>query len=342
MTRVVAVVALLTLGLLAPVAAARAADEDPPVVTDASVTPTQLPKAGGTVTITATVTDDVGVQQVYAEISGSDGSYTSVGLAHTTGSTYQGTTTIPGNGTEEERSYSIVVFAADAAQNYSEGVGAGEVSVEAQPQMDPYPWVSNTTVAPRDLPSGGGDVTIGAIATDNRSVNEVYAQVSGPDGFEAAVELFGDGTDHYEGVLTLPANPTASARQYSVTVYASDDIGQQDSDDGGTITVAPGGTLKVSEKTSAFGRVPIRSKAVRLIKVRNTGVPGSPSLPVDAVLTGSPAFTFGGPSSFRVKPGETRYLRIRFRPTAVGPATAELTINGTGPVVRLTGRGVAA
>ncbi len=346
MTRVLAVVVLLALGMLAPVTAAKAADEDPPVVTSASVTPSSLPKEGGTVTVTATVTDDVGVAQAYVEVNGSDGSYATYALARTTGSTYRGTVDIPGNPTEEERSYTINVFAADAAENYSEAGFAGEVSVAAEPQMDPFPWVSNSTIDPRNLPSGGGDVAIGAIATDNRDVSEVFARITGPGGYDVSVEMLGDGTSHYEGVFTAPANPTSSARQYAVTIYALDDIGQEDSEDAGKITVAgtgaAAGELNAHLVGGAFGRVKVGRSVYRRIKVANHAKPGTPPVLASAVLTGSPAYSIVGPTAFRVKPRQARYLLVRFAPTAPGQAQATVTINGTGPEVRLTGRGVSS
>ena len=158
--------------------------------------------------------------------------------------------------------------------------------------------------------------------------------------------MLADGTSHFEGMFTAPANPTASPRQYSVTVYASDDIGQQDSDDGGKITVAGTGPavgkLNAHLVDGAFGQVKVGRQAFRRIKVRNLGKPGSPPVLASAVLTGSPAYSIVGPSSFRVKPGESRYLRVRFAPTAVGQAQATVTFNGSGPQVRLTGRGVSS
>lgn len=348
MARFVVVLALLMFGT---VAQAQAQDETPPDITSATVTPTSLPKEGGTVTVKATVTDDVGVQQVYVEANGSDGGFFSAALAHTSGANYQGTLTLPSNPTEEERSYTINVFASDAAQNYSEPRFAGEVSVAAQPQMDPFPWVSDPTVEPRALPSGGGDVTIGAIATDNRSVSEVYAAVTAPGGFYEAVPMEGTSDVHFEGVFTAPANTGAAPRVYSVTIYALDDIGQEDSVDAGKITVAgvsgTPGQLNAHVLDGAFGKVTIGQIQYRRIKVRNLGQPGSPPVPVTAALVGDADFSLVGPTTFRVRPGESRYLLVRFAPTSVGQKKADVFLYRTDGVaqnfqLRLTGRGRAA
>src|SRR3954467_840919 len=70
----VALAVLATLLLTVPATAAACGSEAPPVITNASATPTALPWEGGTIRVELEVESDCGVQ-VQLEISSSEGGY---------------------------------------------------------------------------------------------------------------------------------------------------------------------------------------------------------------------------------------------------------------------------
>jgi ABC-type phosphate transport system substrate-binding protein len=211
-----------------------AADENPPTVADGSVTPSQLPAEGGFVTISATVSDDDGVASVDAELIGSNGSFQAISLKDQGAGRYTAKTRLPANfDTESEVGYQVYVNALDTASNSSTEF-IGEASVAAAPQFDEAPIVSDASVAPRRLPAAGGEVTIEATATDNRSVSEAGATVNLPGGGSAAVVLEPISFTRFRGTFTAPANTSSQPVSYAVTVFAYDDIGQEDRESAGS------------------------------------------------------------------------------------------------------------
>ena len=67
-----------------------------PFITDLIIAPSSLSYEGGTVTVTATVTDDTGVDVVWADYTGE--SYGGIDMVNTGGDTYEGTFEAPQNG----------------------------------------------------------------------------------------------------------------------------------------------------------------------------------------------------------------------------------------------------
>ena len=114
----------------------------------------------------------------------------------------------------------------------------GNIDVEAQPPFDEAPDVFDTDLAPTALPHTGGDVTISASATDDRAISEVYAVITAPGGDETVLPLDGVSASRYSGTWTAPSNATPDDLVYAVQVSALDDIGQQDTEDAGDVTVA--------------------------------------------------------------------------------------------------------
>ncbi|HEY6779471.1 MAG TPA: hypothetical protein VI111_00870 [Thermoleophilaceae bacterium] len=233
---------IVPLALLADRSAAQEPETDTaPIVSNGTVTPSSLPYLGGVVAISADAVDDFGITMVYAEVLGPDGGPQSVQLIQSGPTTYSGSVAIPPNFTDSVASYSVNVQASDT-NGATDTQPAGEVSVDAQPQFDEAPIVSDPTVQPRALPTTGGPVTIRANASDNRGVSEVYATITLPDGGSATVPLEPISSSQFEGVYSAPANTGTTAKQYAIEITALDDIGQPGSVDAGFVSVAPRST----------------------------------------------------------------------------------------------------
>src|SRR3954447_986707 len=75
-----ALATLVAVALLGPARAAAQEEDAYPVVSNVVALPSTVPYLGGTVTISADVTDDVGVTDVSAQIDGTNGVQTGVAL----------------------------------------------------------------------------------------------------------------------------------------------------------------------------------------------------------------------------------------------------------------------
>jgi len=107
----------------------------PPTVTTATVAPAELPFIGGTVTITAEVTDDDTVATVSAQVAGAGGTDT-VTLA-LNGEQYTGDYVADGNPGPDEDAYTVTVTATD-----NKGATSDPVSRDftvAEPSTPPLP-----------------------------------------------------------------------------------------------------------------------------------------------------------------------------------------------------------
>jgi hypothetical protein len=108
------------------------------------------------------------------------------------------------------------------------------------------------------------------------------------------------------------------------------------------ITVAPAAT--VSPASLLFGDQAVNTQLTRIITVRNTGIN---NLIVSGVtITGASSFTIGAHDCATVTRGGSCTINVRFRPTAVGPASANVLIAhnavGSPTSVSLSGNGTAA
>jgi len=150
---------------------------------------------------------------------------------------YSARLTIPANVSDQPVSHTIAVHAWDG--NSGETIAwLGEVQVDATPQFDEPPIVSDPSVDPRELPAEGGTVTIQASAWDLRGITEALATIGLPGGTSTVVYLEAISSSRFEGTFTAPANSGTVPQEYSVEISASDDIGQQAFADGGIFTVA--------------------------------------------------------------------------------------------------------
>ena len=348
-----AVVLALCLVLVPSVAFADGEDtDDPPLIMDGTLTPNTVDYHGGDVVIAATVTDDVGIDNVYADVVLEDGSNTSwvVPMTSSGGSTtYSGTFTVPQNFTTDTPSYAVAIWATDTI-GQGNGYANGEIYQTAQPEFDEPPVVSDPQVSPRTLTAAGGAVTISANASDNRSVSEVHAVVTLPGGSMTDVTLDPDSSTHFVGTFNAPANSTTTAQQYAVSVVATDDIGQQDSESAGTFSVAKRatpapGVLAISPSRVAFGNVRTGTTARRSVLVSNTGQRNSSPVTFVVRAPSSPFSLARGTRTVTLRPGQSLSLSIGFKPTSVGAKSGQVRLQRTdgrqpGLSIALTGRGV--
>jgi hypothetical protein len=335
--------------------AAEPGEDTPPEIVAGEVSPSSLSHEGGNVQLRAEIVDDVGVHMVSAQIYGSDGSYQEIQLYEGYENNYFGTLEVPANPSDSPMSYGVEVQAYDT-NNAFVSTSIGEVQVEAAPQFDEAPYVSDPQLLPSFLPAAGGTVTISVEAGDNRSISAVFALVALPGGGSTEVPLNGGSFSRYEGTFEVPANAGPLAAEYLIEVAAQDDIGQETRVTAGTVTVEPpalvpsAGRLKVSREVRSFGSVKVGKRAQRHVVVRN--LPRRRGEPVEATarIVGSSAYSLPGAPpegiDFVLAPGEKRAFILQFRPNTGGGQSATLEFvradGGQPPVtVSLTGLGVA-
>ncbi|MDX1992187.1 MAG: choice-of-anchor D domain-containing protein [bacterium] len=106
-------------------------------------------------------------------------------------------------------------------------------------------------------------------------------------------------------------------------------------------------TLSATPDPLDFTTVQTGQNATRTVTLSNQGLPGDPAIQVTALNLPAGVFTLVNPPTtpFTLNPGQTVDLTVRFAPTAVGNANANLTINHSGAnspyVVELAGQGFA-
>lgn len=355
--------ALLAVLLLALPTAASACIEDgggedrAPTIGGGQVNPATLTYEGGTVVLSGEVEDDCGIRSVHGEV-GNEGFASSFEMhpvgpgSFVTATLYQGEAQLPPNFLESPVYYFAVMEAEDTNGSI-EHAFSGEAEVAAAPAFDEAPYVSNATLGPRTLGSAGGPVTIGADAGDNRSVAGAFAIVTLPDGSQREVPLEPVSSQHFEGAFLAPANLGPAPEEYSVVVYAEDDIGQTGSESAGGFTVAapvvppPSGELVVRHPTTrSFGRVKIGHASTRRVVVRNRGRRGTAPIAASIATSGAPFSIQGatdGKAEFILAPKETRTFTLEFEPLAAGPAAGSLVLaraDGSQPSASVSLEGV--
>lgn len=350
---IVALSVLVTLLLALPATAAACGSEDPPVIANATVTPSTLPWEGGTIRIEADVTEPGCGVQVELEISSSDGGYYPSEMLPTEETvndnprTYRSEFGAPANHQESAVYYQTVIRATDAQGGGAE-VFPGETEVAGTPDFDQTPYVSNAKVSPTSLATEGGWVTISADISDDHGVSYAFANIMLPNETLKEVVLEPVSSSHFVGHYKAPANLGTSAAKYSVVVYGQDDAGQLGFEEAGTFTVAgrPGPLSIEIERGAAIGNVTVGRTATRAVTAHNSG---SKWIKSTLTLSGSSWFVLRNASArkieFSIGPNESRRFWLEFTPTATTTATGSLTlsrVDGTQPpiVVKLSGRGV--
>ncbi len=338
----------IALGLLAalllavPASAAACGPEGPedtgPLVSEATLTPGSLPYGGGPAVVTARVEDDCGIQQVYAEVFSTEAASFGVQMLpyeviSGTAVVYRGEFQVPANFQEWEVGYQANVSAEDTNGAFAEAY-AGELDVAGVPQFDEAPYVNEAVATPTVWGAWGGATKVSVEASDTRSLANVYAIVTNPDGSETELPLEATSFSRFEGVLNVPANFTAAAQAYSIEAFAEDDIGQTTGASAGTVIVEPKGTphpgsLTLTPAALYFGPVSLGQASSQTVVLSNTGKPGSP--PVSGQLRPPGAqFTLAGASGgslgFSLAPGAEKVITVGFQPSARGEQTARLAL----------------
>ena len=304
-------------------------EDNPPEVTDGTVTPGTLPWQGGDIDYAATITDDVGVDQAWVTITGSDGWWTGGDLTHGDGDTWSGSASLPPNGTNEDISYQVVVSAVDTAGQQTD-TQIGEPTVQGQPQFNEKPVVSQVDVSPTELGADGGLVTIDAQASDTEgSVSYVDAIIRPSDcavpcAEEVDVPMDAVDFDRFSATWTAPASTSTDTETWTVLVRATDDIGQEGEGTGPDVHVAgqepPAPPhLTVTPGTVRLGVIPVRTRVHDSFVVTNTGEAGSVSFTVvdpdrPCRLRGAD----GGDLDLTLDAGESRTVVVSCRPRETG------------------------
>jgi hypothetical protein len=355
---IVVLTLLATLALALPAVAAACGEEGGedtgPLIKLAQLTPGSFTYEGGTAVVTTEVEDDCGIQQVYAEVSSTEGAYWGFQLLpfeniNSNSIVYRGEIQVVPNYREWPVSYQVTISAEDTNGAFAQAF-AGESEVAAAPQFDEAPYVSEASLGPPIVGAAGGQVKIGADASDNRGLANVFAIVTLPDETQTEVPLEAVNWLHFQGRFKVPANLGATAEKYSVIVYAEDDIGQRSWESAGSFIVAPRtGLLNAwTSVGSYFGRVGIGDTATRLVVVANSG--GPKTQPVEASITtsGAPFALQGavaGGIDFTLGPGERRIFAVDFAPGSRGFKVGSAIVSrgdGAQPdiSVSLTGQGI--
>jgi hypothetical protein len=237
-----ALVAMFAVVLTTPAAA----EDFPPVVSNAHISPATLPSNGGTITVTADVVDDISVFSVGANAYGPRFLSAPMLLTDADAGTYTGTIDIGPNFGEDPVNYQIEVVAIDGTSGTTIEL-IGDVEVRGNPPFDEKPIVWDPSVTPASLSTGGGTLNLAVSAWDLRGISEAYASIAGPDGASSTVPLEAIGADRFTGVFHAPANTSIFPAYYEIEFAALDDIGQQTTISGERVTVAarPTGRLKI-------------------------------------------------------------------------------------------------
>ena len=201
------------------------------------MSPVSLPAEGGTVTISAKVTDLDGVQTVHTAISSPEGRADAVTLTPTGASTYSVPLTIGPNFTDAPVNWTIEVWAVDGTGRET-STFTGGVEVAGQPRFDEPPVVWDPAITPVAVPAGAGrspsrSVPRTCVASPLRRRSSRQ-----PAAAAAIVDLAPVSVDRFEGTYLAPPNNAGAALAYAVMATAADDIGQETTIDAGSFSVA--------------------------------------------------------------------------------------------------------
>ena len=337
--------AAVLLGLLCLPAAASAVGTAP-VIGNGQVSPGTLPFEGGSVEVNVDVSDEDGISSVFAEFLGTDSTYQGTFLSNYVGDTWSGGVYLPANYNSFPVQYTVYISAGDGAGE-SSFESIGDVTVDAPPEFDEDPYLSEPSVSPTLLPSTGGSVTFQATASDNRSISEVFAWATPADGVATQVLMEPISFSRFEGVFSVPANLATSARSYAVTITAVDDAGRSTTIPAESFTVAaplaPPGPLVLHPKKIDFGGIRLGRGRTRSVTVRNAGSNKSVPVEIQAETSGQPFKLLTEKIAWPVvlRPAQSRRFGIEYRPTELGPQTGTFTVRGAGQTytVALSGSG---
>lgn len=326
----------LSLALPAAAAACGEGDEDTgPVIKFAHLTPVSFSYEGGTAVVTTEVEDDCGIQQVYAEVSNTEGAYWGFQLLpfeniNSNSIVYRGEFQVVPNYQESAVNYQVTISAEDTNGALEQAYAESEVA--GRPPFDEAPYVSEAKLSTTIAGSTGTPVRIAANASDTRGLANVFAIVTLPDETQQEVPMEGVSSSHFEGRYKPPPNLGATPQKYSVIVYAEDDIGQRSWESAGSFVVARRTGLLNSWMFVGgyFGEVPVGQTSTRLLVVGNQG--GPLTQPVEASITISGAdFELQGAAAGKLdvtlNPGDHRTFTIKFAPISRGLKVGSVVVS---------------
>ena len=184
-------------------------DFTPPEISDIIAAPS-IQDAGKSVRVSATITDNVGVAEVFLNISYPDGTYENFSITdNVTGHTYYCEKAYSHLGT-----YVFTISAVDDAGNWNSSSSSFEIR-DATP-----PEISDVEANPPQA-SPGNDINVSATITDNVGVAEVFLNISYPDGTYENFSI----TDNVTGHTYYCEKTYSQLGTYNFTIYAVDDTG---------------------------------------------------------------------------------------------------------------------
>ncbi|MCG2826652.1 MAG: right-handed parallel beta-helix repeat-containing protein [Thermoplasmatales archaeon] len=153
-------------------------DMDKPAITNIEANPS-FQEVNHSVNITCVVTDNVGVSEVFLNITYPDDSYENISITQNkTGNTYYCNKTYDMIGW-----YNYTILANDTSNNWN---NSENYSFDIREDLT-KPSITNVNVTP-EYQSIGGYVNITCNVTDNVEVDEVYINITGPPDFEGRNE----------------------------------------------------------------------------------------------------------------------------------------------------------
>ena len=198
-------------------------DYDAGAITAASVTPANVPVAGGTLTVTATITGSgmTAVAQIYLN---GQYHYATIPLTNGgSGTSYSGSYSIPATTADYVSVYTATVFATDATGLASSQVAVGQCTQPAGAGTGPLPVISNAQLTPAVVPVAGGSLVVAATVTTTAGVTPSVSATLYQDGIYYTYNYLTLGTGNsYTCNFAIPANTGTTGHPYTATVTASD------------------------------------------------------------------------------------------------------------------------
>jgi hypothetical protein len=187
-------------------------DNDNPSLSDVTATPSQQ-TIGGYVNISATVTDNIALGDIYLNITYPDDSvYNFSILANNSGTTYYSNRTYTTMGT-----YTYFIWVDDSSDNsVTSDTGTFLIGEQTSPQIAD---ITNTTSDPLDTDPSYGWVNISCQVTDNIGVNAVHINLTSPDGGTSNVSMTAGGSNTYYYNSTTAFSTYGN---YSYYIWAND------------------------------------------------------------------------------------------------------------------------
>ena len=205
----------------------------PPEIHQVDVTPTNLPAAGGQVTIEAQITDaeqDTITAQALLGIPATRGRAAGrtagpVALTWVQGNLYRGQATVPANTLSTPLTYEVTVLATDP-RHPTPVVKTARFTVDAA--VNTPPLIGTVTVQPGRLPASGGTLVIEAVITDAQG-DAITAKASVTPGtyvrsrqYPLQTALSFVAGDLYRGQVTIPPNDSYVVLPLMITIEATD------------------------------------------------------------------------------------------------------------------------